>query len=148
MNLRIYVSTIQSQTIAWANTIHMLKIGEFVQAPDSKPATTNVSNKFQYKRHLIQMSADYKYEITVHRVEGRQRIPAVVKEKLVEAGMTDVNGKIKFKGVSPKMVKRMKQEYVECPIFEKNIHFVQCFVCSNFQSRVKGKVLCKGEQIT
>ncbi len=94
------------------------------------------------------MSADYKYEITVHKAEEKRRIPSIVKEKLAEAGMVDVKGKIKFKGVSPKMFKRMKQEYVECPIFEDNIHFVQCFVCSNFQSRVKGKVLCKGEQLS
>ena len=31
----------------------------------------------------------------------------------------DDKGKLKLKGVSPKMLKRMKQEYVECPVFKR-----------------------------
>ena len=45
------------------------------------------------------------------------------------------------------MLKRMKQEYVECPVLNEHVHFVQCFVCTNFQSRVVGKVLCKGSPL-
>ena len=61
--------------------------------------------------------------------------------------MMDEKGKLKLKGVSPKMLKKMKQEYVECPVLKSDIHFVQCFVCKNFQSRVMGSVLCKGESL-
>ncbi|MFM7797275.1 MAG: hypothetical protein ACKO7N_10980, partial [Candidatus Nitrosotenuis sp.] len=56
-------------------------------------------------------------------------------------------GKLKLKGVSPKMLKKMKQEYVDCPVLKGNTSFIQCFVCSNFQSRVMGKVLCKGSPL-
>ena len=30
---------------------------------------------------------------------------------------------------------------------EDEIHFIQCFVCTNFQSRVMGNVLCKGDAL-
>jgi hypothetical protein len=90
---------------------------------------------------------EHKYEVEIKTTEERQKIPDKVKEELRESGMMDENGKLKLKGVSPKMLKKMKQEYVECPVFKENIHFVQCFVCPNFQSRVMGKVLCKGDKL-
>jgi hypothetical protein len=49
--------------------------------------------------------------------------------------------------VSPKMLKRMKQEFVDCPVLKKEVQFIPCFVCPNFQSRVTGKVLCKGDNL-
>ena len=81
---------------------------------------------------------EHKYEVEVKEREGRQKIPDSVKAILKEGGMMDEKGKLKLKGVSPKMLKRMKQEYVECPVFKEEIHFIQCFVCPNFQSRVMG----------
>ena len=90
---------------------------------------------------------EHKYEVKVQAREGRQKLPDSVKEILKDGGMMDEKGKLKLKGVSPKMLKKMKQEYVECPVLEDEIHFVQCFVCPNFQSRVMGSVLCKGETI-
>ena len=90
---------------------------------------------------------EHKYEVKVQVREGRQKLPESVKENLKELGMMDEKGKLKLKGVSPKMLKKMKQEYVECPVLKDEIHFVQCFVCPNFQSRVMGSVLCKGETI-
>ncbi len=87
---------------------------------------------------------EHKYEVEIKKTEERQKIPDKVKEVLKESGMMDEKGKLKLKGVSPKMLKKMKTEYVECPVLKDNIHFVQCFVCPNFQSRVMGKVLCKG----
>ena len=48
----------------------------------------------------------------------------------------EIEGKMKIKGVSGKMLKRMKQEYVKCPILKTDVQFVQCFICPNFQSRV------------
>ena len=90
---------------------------------------------------------EHKYEVKVKEREGRQKLPDSVKDILKDGGMMDEKGKLKLKGVSPKMLKKMKQEYVECPVLKDEIHFVQCFVCPNFQSRVMGSVLCKGETI-
>ena len=90
---------------------------------------------------------DHKYEVAVKQREGRQKLPDNVKEELKASGMMDEKGKLKLKGVSPKMLKRMKQEYVECPVLDEEVNFIQCFVCPNFQSRVIGNVLCKGDKL-
>ena len=90
---------------------------------------------------------EHKYEVDIEETEKRQRLPDKVKGELKESGMMDDKGKLKLKGVSPKMLKRMKQEYVNCPVFKEEIQFIQCFVCPNFQSRVTGKVLCKGDSL-
>lgn len=90
---------------------------------------------------------EYRHEVKVHKVEERQKIPPDTKKELKESGMIDDRGQLKLKGVSPKMLKRMKQEYVECPVLEEKTHFIKCFVCPNFQSRVTGNVLCKGDPI-
>jgi len=90
---------------------------------------------------------EHKYEVEIKITEDRQKIPEGVKEELRESGMMDEKGKLKLKGVSPKMLKRMKQEFVECPVLKDNIQFIQCFVCPNFQSRVMGKVFCKGDAL-
>ncbi len=90
---------------------------------------------------------EHKHEVGIQKTEERQKIPDDVKAILKESGMMDDKGKLKLKGVSPKMLKKMKQEYVDCPVLKTNIHFIQCFVCPNFQSRVMGKVLCKGDPL-
>ena len=90
---------------------------------------------------------EHKFEIVVQTTEKRQRLPDKIKAELKASGIMDEKGKIKLKGVSPKMLKRMKQEFVECPILKEETQFIQCFVCSNFQSRVTGKVLCKGDPL-
>ncbi len=90
---------------------------------------------------------EHKYEVAIKSKEERQKIPDDVKTELKASGMMDDKGKLKLKGVSPKMLKKMKQEYVDCPVLKEKIHFVQCFVCPNFQSRVMGKVLCKGDSL-
>lgn len=87
---------------------------------------------------------EHKYEVEVKAAEKLQKLPEEVKNELKASGMMDDKGKLKLKGVSPKMLKKMKQEYVDCPVLKQDIQFVQCFVCPNFQSRVMGKVLCKG----
>ena len=69
------------------------------------------------------------------------------KLELRNVGMMDDKGKLKLKGVSPKMLKRMKLEAVDCPVLMKEVGFVQCYVCSNFHSRISGKVYCKGEPL-
>ena len=90
---------------------------------------------------------EHKYEVKVNQREGRQKLPDDVKDELKASGMMDEKGKLKLKGVSPKMLKKMKQEYVDCPVLKKDAHFIRCFVCPNFQSRVMGSVLCKGDSL-
>ncbi len=88
-----------------------------------------------------------KYEVEIQTTEERQKLSKELKAVLQESGMMDEKGKLKLKGVSPKMLKRMKQEYVDCPVLEDKTQFIQCFVCPNFQSRVMGKVFCKGDPL-
>jgi len=90
---------------------------------------------------------EHKYEVGIKETEDKQKLPDAIKEELKASGMMDDKGKLKLKGVSPKMLKKMKQEFVECPVLKENIQFIQCFVCPNFQSRVMGKVLCKGDKL-
>ena len=90
---------------------------------------------------------EHKHEVKVQTREGRQKLEDDVKEILKNSGMMDEKGKLKLKGVSPKMLKRMKQEFVDCPVLKNETHFIQCFVCPNFQSRVMGNVLCKGDPL-
>jgi hypothetical protein len=90
---------------------------------------------------------EHKYEVVIKETEDKQKLPEDVKVELKASGMMDDKGKLKLKGVSPKMLKKMKQEFVECPVLKEDIQFIQCFVCPNFQSRVMGKVLCKGDKL-
>ena len=90
---------------------------------------------------------EHKYEVEIKSTEKRQKLTEDLKDELKALGMMDEKGKLKLKGVSPKMLKRMKLEFVDCPVFKEDIQFVQCFVCPNFQSRVMGKVLCKGDTL-
>ncbi len=90
---------------------------------------------------------EHKYEVEIKATEKRQKLTENLKEELKALGMMDEKGKLKLKGVSPKMLKKMKLEYVDCPVFKSDIQFIQCFVCPNFQSRVMGKVLCKGHAL-
>ncbi len=90
---------------------------------------------------------EHKFEVEIQEREGRQKLPDNVKTELKASGMMDDKGKLKLKGVSPKMLKRMKQEFVDCPVLKEDTHFIQCFICPNFQSRVTGKVLCKGDSL-
>ena len=89
----------------------------------------------------------FKYEVEIKSVEKKQTLTKEVKEELKESGMMDEKGKLKISGVSAKMLKRMKQEFVDCPVLKKEVQFIPCFVCPNFLSRVTGKVLCKGDNL-
>jgi len=89
----------------------------------------------------------HKYEVTIKTTTQTHKLPDNVKDEMKASGLMDEKGKLKLKGVSPKMLKRMKEEAVDCPVFKSEIGFIQCFVCSNFQSRITGKVLCKGDSL-
>jgi hypothetical protein len=88
-----------------------------------------------------------KYLVIVKALEKAIKLDEAAKSELHKVGMMDDKGKLKLKGVSPKMLKRMKLEAVDCPVLMKDVGFVQCYVCSNFHSRISGKVYCKGEPL-
>jgi hypothetical protein len=88
-----------------------------------------------------------KYVVPIKDVENPVRITEEAKAELQGSGMMDQKGKLKLKGVSPKMLKRMKLEAVDCPVMNKEIGFLQCYVCRNFFSRPMGKVYCKGDPL-
>jgi hypothetical protein len=49
--------------------------------------------------------------------------------------------------VSGKLLSLMRREAVECPVKGEVVPFIECFSCSNFLRRVKGKVNCKGKPL-
>ncbi|MGA9841327.1 MAG: hypothetical protein WBP64_16595 [Nitrososphaeraceae archaeon] len=90
-------------------------------------------------------TSESKYVVPVKQVEKSLKLTDQAKAELHSVGMMDDKGKLKLKGVSPKMLKRMKLEAVDCPVLEKEVGFIQCYVCKNFHSRITGQVYCKGE---
>jgi hypothetical protein len=86
-----------------------------------------------------------KYTVPVKQVEKSIKLTDQAKDELRNIGMMDDKGKLKLKGVSPKMLKRMKLESVDCPVLVQEVGFVQCYVCKNFNSRITGQVYCRGE---
>jgi hypothetical protein len=99
------------------------------------------------KMSKLPLPEGVKHLVTIKPVEKAPKLTDEAKKELQSVGMMDEKGKLKLKGVSPKMLKRMKQEAVDCPVLQKEIAFVQCYVCRNFHSRVSGKVYCKGEPL-
>ncbi|MEM3160116.1 MAG: hypothetical protein QXJ74_04965 [Nitrososphaera sp.] len=88
-----------------------------------------------------------KFVVPIKPVEKSVKITDKAKAELQSSGMMDEKGKLKIKGVSPKMIKRMKLEAVDCPVLKQDVGFLQCYVCKNFHSRVSGQVYCKGEPL-
>jgi hypothetical protein len=91
--------------------------------------------------------SESKYVVPVKQVEKTLKLSDQAKAELHSVGMMDDKGKLKLKGVSPKMLKRMKLEAVDCPVLEKEVGFIQCYVCKNFHSRITGQVYCKGDPL-
>ena len=92
-------------------------------------------------------SPDIKYLVPIKQVEKFIKVSNEAKKELQSVGMMDEKGKLKLKGISPKMLKRMKMEAVDCPVLKSEIGFIQCYVCRNFHSRITGKVYCRGEPL-
>jgi len=65
-----------------------------------------------------------KYEVPIKQVEKTLKISDRAKAELKSSGMMDDKGKLKLKGVSPKMLKRMKLESIDCPVFKQELGFV------------------------
>ena len=83
---------------------------------------------------------EHKYEVDIKQTEARQKLPQNIKDELKASGMMDDKGKLKLKGVSPKMLKRMKQEFVECPVLKRRYPIHPMFRMSKLpkQSNRKG----------
>ena len=92
-------------------------------------------------------SPDIKYLVPIKQVEKSIKVTNEAKQELQSVGIMDEKGKLKLKGISPKMLKRMKMEAVDCPVLNNEVGFIQCYVCKNFHSRITGKVYCKGEPL-
>ena len=86
-----------------------------------------------------------KYLVPIRQVEKSIKLTDQSKAELQSSGMMDDKGKLKIKGVSAKMLKRMKLEAVDCPVLNQEVGFLQCYVCKNFFSRTMGKTYCKGD---
>jgi hypothetical protein len=83
--------------------------------------------------------------VPIRQVEKSIKLTDQSKAELQASGMMDDKGKLKIKGVSAKMLKRMKLEAVDCPVLNQEVGFLQCYVCKNFFSRTMGKTYCKGD---
>lgn len=92
-------------------------------------------------------SVQTRYIVPIKAVEKGIKLTTEAKAELQSIGMMDDKGKLKLKGVSPKMLKRMKLEAVDCPVLKQEIGFVQCYVCKNFNSRITGQVNCRGDPL-
>jgi hypothetical protein len=92
-------------------------------------------------------TTETKFLVPVKQVENSVKLSIEAKDELKSIGMMDDKGKLKLKGVSPRMLRRMKLEAVDCPVLQSEIGFVQCYVCRNFHSRVSGQVYCKGDPL-
>jgi hypothetical protein len=91
--------------------------------------------------------SEAKYLVPVKQVENSIKLSDESKNELKTIGMMDEKGKLKLKGVSPRMLRRMKFEAVDCPVLQSEVGFIQCYVCKNFHSRITGQVYCKGEPL-
>jgi hypothetical protein len=91
--------------------------------------------------------AESKYLVPVKQVEKSIKLTDESKNELKTIGMMDEKGKLKLKGVSPRMLRRMKLEAVDCPVLQSEVGFIQCYVCKNFHSRITGQVYCKGDPL-
>jgi hypothetical protein len=85
--------------------------------------------------------------VPVKEVEKQVKLSEDSKNELKGIGMMDDKGKLKLKGVSPRMLRRMKLEAVDCPVLKSEVGFIQCYVCKNFHSRISGQVYCRGEPL-
>ncbi len=88
----------------------------------------------------------HRHEVHIYEHAGTPKIDDDTRAALANSGMLP-DGRINIKGVSAKMLRRMRREYVDCPVLGRDMQFLTCFVCPNFLSRVRGKVLCIGNPI-
>ncbi|MGH9924686.1 MAG: hypothetical protein ACRD5B_04845 [Nitrososphaeraceae archaeon] len=92
-------------------------------------------------------TTETKFLVPVKQVENSVKLSNEAKDELKSIGMMDDKGKLKLKGVSPRMLRRMKLEAVDCPVLKTEIGIIQSYVCRNFHSRVSGQVYCRGDPL-
>lgn len=83
-----------------------------------------------FERGFVGTTVSVKYELEVREVQKPVKIPDEVKDRL--------------RGLSPRLVSKMKKEVVDCPVLGREVPFLQCYFCPNFTRRVRGVVHCKG----
>jgi hypothetical protein len=76
-----------------------------------------------------------KYTVKIYQIEKPARI-----SKEIQANLKGV--------LSAKKIRAMKLEAVECPVLEKEVPFLECFVCPNHIRRIMGEVHCEGKPLT
>jgi len=84
-------------------------------------------------RRLLQGSRSWDSKYAVDVLEVPDAIP------FPNASLEALEG-----GVKGKALERMMKEAVDCPVKQRRVSFVECFTCSNFNQRIKGKVGCAG----
>lgn len=52
------------------------------------------------------------------------------------------------KSLSSKMISRMRREFVDCPVANREIPFLLCYNCVSFIRRVSGRVDCEGTEFS
>jgi len=73
-----------------------------------------------------------KYLVKVHEAKRALRVNKEIEEAVKGA-------------LGRKMIRKMKREYVECPVVDRKVSFLECFTCISFIRRIKGVVHCSGE---
>ncbi len=76
-----------------------------------------------------------RYEVKIVRLERALRTKKEVREKVKEL-------------LGGNMVKKFSKDAVDCPVLEKRVSFLECYICPNFIRRFKGTVHCRGEPIS
>ncbi|MGC2668356.1 MAG: hypothetical protein WA220_04140, partial [Candidatus Nitrosopolaris sp.] len=62
-----------------------------------------------------------KYLVPIKQVDKSIKLTDEARTELRSIGMMDEKGKLKLKGVSAKMLKRMKLESVDCPVLKAEV---------------------------
>jgi transcription initiation factor TFIID TATA-box-binding protein len=94
---------------------------------------TEVHRAVMKLKRLLQGSRSWDDKHTVDVLEVSNAIP------FPNASLEAISGAVKGKALE-----RMMKEAVDCPVKAKRVSFVECFTCSNFNQRIKGKVGCAG----
>ena len=76
-----------------------------------------------------------RYEVKIVRLERALRTKKEVREKVKEL-------------LGGSMVKKFSKDAVDCPVHEKRVSFLECYICPTFIRRFKGTVHCRGEPIS
>ncbi len=78
-------------------------------------------------------------------METKYNVKIITKDKPARISKEVQEG---LKGVvSAKKIREMKLEYIDCPVLERELPFLECFVCPNHIRRFKGEVHCAGNPL-